>query len=695
MRDQDGRTARWPTGGISFGGDYNPEQWPKNVWDEDIRLMTEAGVTLVTLGVFSWGTVEPHEGDFDFAWLDEILDRLDDAGIGVDLATPTASPPIWLHQKHPEILPLTRAGLRYSQGGRLGWCASSPVWRSHALAIVARFADRYGSHPALRMWHVSNELGGGNRLCYCDVSAEHFRRWLQAKYGDVQALNEAWGSAVWGLRYSDLDQVLPPRDAETASNPGQVLDFARFSSDALLEHFRAERDVLRSRTPDLPITTNMMVGIGPHAVDYARWAPDIDILASDHYIIGSAADGAQDLAFAADRVRGFDPAAPWMLMEHSTSAVSWQSCNRAKEPGEMIRNSLAHVARGSDSVLFFQWRSSATGPEQFHSAMVPHSGTDTKVWRDVRRLGQTLRAIGEVASELVEVARVALMVDDEAGWAWQAGPKPHNDLPLATLARDYHRVLWERNVLTDVISPVADLDRYRLLVVPGLFLVSDDTVEKLEQFVERGGRLLVSFLSGIVDATNRVRTGGYPGAFRDLLGVFVEEFFPLTLDERVRLDNGWIGTRWSELVQPRSADIVARYSSGQLNGSPAITRRRVGKGEAWYVSSWLDSKSLGQLMAEGLEEVGIRPTADAPLGVEVVRRKGPKSSHLFVINHTAEIGVHRRPGLGADREFGGQRTSGRACGRSRRRQGVSVTCSWLCTSAMPVASHSLQPWPGA
>lgn len=630
------RALPWPTAGIAFGGDYNPEQWPREVWDEDIRLMGEAGVNFVTLGVFSWGNFEPREGEFDFGWLDEIMDRLDAAKIGVDLATPTASPPIWLHRKHPEILPVTRTGQRYAQGGRLGWCASNPTWRRYALRIVETVAARYGSHPALRMWHVSNELGGGNRKCYCDASAEHFRRWLLARYGDVQSLNDAWGTAFWGHRYADIDQVLPPRDCETAPNPGLALDFSRFSSDALLEHFLAERDVLAVRTPDLPVTTNFMVSTGPHVVDYARWAPYVDITANDHYAAGAGAVRAQDVAFAADRMRGFNPGAPWMLMEHAASAVGWRPRNRANEPGELIRDSLGHVARGADSSLFFQWRASTAGVEQFHSGMLPHAGTGTRIWREVCQLGRTLRAINEVAGSVVEAARIAILVDDEAGWAWNAGQKPHNELPLPQLAREYHQVLWQRNLLADVVAPLTNLRLYDLLIIPGLYLASDATAGAIDSFVRGGGRAIVTFLSGIVDPTNRVRAGGYPGAFRDLLGVVSEEFYPLLAGDTVALDNGWTATTWSELLSSDGAEVMARYSSGPLSGSPAVTRRKVGTGEAWYVSAWLEQNSLEQLLSAAVAGLGLQPPVQAPQDVEVVRRVGPTASYLFVLNHGVE-----------------------------------------------------------
>lgn len=640
-----------PLRGFGFGGDYNPEQWSEDVWHEDIRLMAEAGVTIVTLGVFAWGSIECEDGVFEFGWLDRIIELLHAAGIAIDFATPTASPPIWLHQAHREILPVSRTGERYWQGGRLGWCPSSPVFLSYALRIVHQLVRRYGSHPAVRLWHVSNELGGGNRHCYCDDSAAAFRSWLEVKYAVVEALNEAWGTEFWGHRYSSFAQVLPPRDSESAGNPGLILDFDRFSSDALLKHFIAERDVIRRTAPHTPITTNFMVAQGPDVVDYARWARHIDVLSNDHYSLTLDEHRDEELAFSADRMRGLDPNRPWLLMEHSTSAVNWQPRNRSKAPGELVRNSLVHLARGSDSALFFQWRASSAGAEQFHSAMLPHAGTRTKVWRDVCELGSTLRSISEVAGSLVEPARVAIVYDDAAGWAWNSGQKPHNGLSYAQPARDYHRALWDRGVLADIVPPFADLSRYDLIIVAGLFLVSDEDAAAIAAAADRGAVVLVTYLSGIVDPTNRVRTGGYPGAFRQLLGIFGEEFFVLRDDETITLDSGADASTWTELIHADAAEVVARYSSGALCGSAAITRATAGTGEAWYVSTRLAASSLSDLVGELLEAAEIGPIVPAQVGLEAVRRIGDDASYLFLINHgDQELAV---PASGTDLVSGG------------------------------------------
>ncbi|HZL80545.1 MAG TPA: beta-galactosidase, partial [Demequina sp.] len=387
---------KWPTDGLSFGADYNPEQWDRSVWREDMTLMLEAGVNLVSLGIFSWGLLEVADGEYDWAWFDEIVDLLEDNGIAIDLATPTAAPPGWLLHEHPEILPVEHNGLKHSPGARLGWCPSSPIFREYSLRIVRALADRYGARDHVVMWHVSNELGGGNGHCYCDVSAAAFRRWLRDKYTSLDGLNAAWNSAFWGHTYSDFEHVLPPR-ADASKNPSLVLDFDRFSSDELLQHYLAERTVLKEVTPGLPVMTNFMVGAEQDAVDYPRWSPHMDILANDHYTRSSDPISAQDVAFSGDRMRALTTdRRPWILMEHSTSAVNWQPRNRAKRAGEAVRNSLSHVAHGADGILFFQWRASRGGAEQFHSAMVPHAGPNTAVFRAVKELGGHLRALAPV-----------------------------------------------------------------------------------------------------------------------------------------------------------------------------------------------------------------------------------------------------------------------------------------------------------
>ncbi|MDQ1618804.1 MAG: beta-galactosidase [Actinomycetota bacterium] len=636
----------WPhLRGIAYGGDYNPEQWPPETWLEDARLMQEAGVTVVSVGIFSWALLEPEPGRFELDWLAGVMDLLHEHGIAVDLATGTASPPPWLSHQHPELLPVRADGARLWPGGRQAWCPSSPVFRERATSLATTMAERFANHPALVMWHVSNELGGHNAHCYCDVSAASFRGWLQRRYGDLGALNDAWGTAFWSQHYSAWEEILPPRIAPTFPNPTQQLDFARFSSDELLDHFRAERDVLHRLSPGVPVTTNFMVMKHVRDMDYFAWGPEQDLVSNDHYLDASDPRGHVELAFSADLTRGVAGGQPWFLMEHSPSAVNWQPRNLAKAPGQLRRNSLQHVAHGADAVCFFQWRASRAGAEKYHSGLVPHAGTDTKVWREVVELGRTLEAIGEVAGSMSR-ADVAMLVDWSARWAAELDSHPTVDLAYLDQPHALYGALWDAGIAVDMVHADADLSGYRLVLTPTLYLTTDATAASIASYVEHGGHVLVTYWSGIVDENDHVRLGGYPGAFRELLGVRTEEFFPLRPSERVHLDDGSTADQWTELLRLEGAQAVASYVDGPLVGVPAITRHAFGEGTAWYVATRLDADATSRLMSRLATEAGVAPVVKTVPGVEVTRRHGAAASYLFVLNHTD--GVVHVPAEGVD-----------------------------------------------
>lgn len=618
---------------MAFGGDYNPEQWPRDVWDEDVRLMREAGVDLVTVGVFSWALIEPRPGVFEFGWLDDVLDLLHAHGIAVDLATGTASPPPWLTRSHPEILPVTADGTTLWQGGRQSYCPSSPVFREHALQLTRRMAERYGSHDAVVLWHVSNELGCHNALCYCDVSAAAFRTWLRDRYADIEALNTAWGTAFWSQRYDDFEQVLPPRVAPNFPNPTQQLDFHRFSSDELLSQFVAERDLLRELSPDVPVTTNLMVMEHTRNMDYFSWGDELDVVSNDHYKIAADPESHRELAFSSDLVRGVAKGRPWLLMEQSPSAVNWQPRNVAKRPGELLRASMQHVARGADAILFFQWRASRAGAEKFHSALLPHAGTDTRLWREVTDLGRVLKAVSEVAGARSD-NQAALLVDWNARWAAELDSHPSIDVRYFDRAQAFHAALTDLGVGVDVVHPGSDLSTYDLIIVPTLYLVEDRAVEELTRAAQRGATVVVTYFSGIVDPHDHVRLGGYPGAFRELLGVRAEEFLPLRAEEAILLSNGQAADVWAEHVVLAGAEAKVHQMDGPGAGSPAVTRRAVGAGAAWYVATRTDAVTTSALVASWVAESGVRPVAATVPGVEVVRRGDGSRRWTFVINHT-------------------------------------------------------------
>lgn len=630
-----GRERSFAPSTIPFGGDYNPEQWPEEVQAEDVALMREAGVDLATVGVFSWALLEPEPGRFELDWLDRVLDRLHDGGIGVDLATATASPPPWLAHRHPETLPVSADGTRLWPGGRQAFCPSSPVYREHAVRLCRTLAERYGSHPAVRLWHVGNELGCHNPHCYCDVSAAAFRTWLADRYGDVDRLNEAWGTMFWSQRYGSFAEVLPPRAVTATPNPTQQLDFWRFSSDQHLANFVAERDVLHELSPGVPVTTNFMVSEHIRALDYHRWAREVDVVANDHYVVAADPEGYRELAFCSDLVRGLAGGGPWLLMEQSTSAVNWQPRNVPKRPGELLRNSLQHVARGADGILFFQWRASRAGAEKFHAALVPHAGTDTRVWQEVVELSRALDRLDEVVGSRTE-NEVALLFDYQAWWACELDSHPSLDVTYLDRMHALHAALTDLGVGVDVVHPDTELDRYRLIVVPTLYSVTDEAAGRLDAAVRGGATALVTYFSGIVDEHDHIRLGGYPGAFRQLLGINVEEFAPLRSGETVRLSDGSRADVWTERLRLRGATAEATYADGPLPGVPAVTRHDHGDGVGWYVATRLDRDATAALVGRLVAEAGVRPVAPSRPGVEVTERTDGSRRWVFVVNHTPE-----------------------------------------------------------
>jgi beta-galactosidase len=627
---------------IAYGGDYNPEQWPEETWAEDVRLMREVGVNLVTVGVFSWALLEPSEGSFDFGWLDRLIGLLHDGGIKVDLATPTAAPPPWFLYAYPQARPVTEEGHVLGGGARQTFCPSSPAYARASARITEELAARYGHHPALALWHVHNEYGCHVPACYCEQSAQAFREWLRERYGSLAELNSSWGTAFWGQRYGSWREIDVPRRAPTTVNPAQRLDFMRFSSDAYLACFRRERDILHRLAPGVPVTTNFMASMCKH-IDYWRWAPEVDLVSNDHYLTAEDPDNHIDLAMAADLTRSLAGGAPWMIMEHSTGAVNWQRRNIAKRPGEMRRNSMAHLARGADGILFFQWRASRSGAEKFHSAMLPHGGTSTRIWREVEALGRDLSALGELRGSRV-VPDAAVVWDWESYWAVELEGHPSAEFSFRERVFAFYRQLWQDGRTCDFVHPEGDLSGYPVVVVPSLYLTTPRAAANLRAYVEGGGTLVVSYFSGIVDASDTVYPGSYPGAFRDVLGLTVEEFLPLREGEQVQLsaaphsswDTGGTADSWTETVRLSGAEAVLSYADGPAAGGPAVTRHTLGRGLAWYISARLADDLLARVLGTVWADAGIAPIAGAeviPSDLEIVRRQDDKHTFTTVINH--------------------------------------------------------------
>lgn len=630
-------TPRWPLGpdGIAYGGDYNPEQWPEEVWRQDVELMAQAGVNLVSVGIFSWAMLEPREGELDLGWLDRLIELLHAHGIAVDLGTPTASPPAWFFAAHPEARVVTRDGTVLGFGSRGMAGPSSPAYRQAAVRITTALAERYGRHPAVVLWHVHNEYGAPVSEDYSESSAAAFRVWLRERYGNLDALNAAWGTAFWGQRYGEWEHIGVPSVAPSVVNPAQRLDFARFSDHALRECFRAERDAIRAHS-DRPVTTNFMATACP-STDLWEWAREVDVVADDHYLDAADPRGYVGLAMAADLTRSVAGGRPWILMEHSTSAVNWQPRNVAKRPGEMARNALTHLGRGADAVLFFQWRASRSGAEKFHSAMLPHAGTSSRVWREVCELGAAVGRLGEVRGSRV-LADAAILWDWESFWAQDLEWRPSVDLGHRERVQAVYDRLWRDGLTVDFAHPEADLSAYPLVVAPASYLLSDVAARNLTAYVEAGGTLVVMCFSGIVDEHDAVHAGGYLAPLADALGVTVEEFLPLRAGEQVRL--AWVDGAdevvsdvWADHVVLHGARVLAHYVDGPAAGGPAVTRHQHGDGIGWYVSTHLTGAGLAAMLRRAYADAALA-ASDLPDDVEVVVRHGDRADYLVAVNHT-------------------------------------------------------------
>ena len=615
--------------GIAFGGDYNPDQWSEETWDDDVRLMKKAGVNTVALAIFSWDRIQPQENRWDFGWLDRIIDKLGKAGIATDLASATATAPLWLYEKHPEVLPCDKFGHPVNAGSRQSWSPTSPVFKEYALTLCRKLAERYGSNPYVTAWHMGNEYGWNNREDYSDNALEAFRAWCRRKYGTIDALNQAWGTTFWGQEMNDFDEVLIPRfmGADSMVNPGQKLDFERFGNDMLLDFYKAERDAIAEICPDKPFTTNFMVSTDQCCMDYADWANEVNFVSNDHYFHEGGEMHLDELACSDALMDSFALGKPWYVMEHSTSAVQWKPLNMRKRKGETVRDSLAHVAMGADAINFFQWRASAFGAESFHSAMVPHAGEDTKLFRQVCELGETLRILADAGVQGSELERsdTAILFSAESEWATRSETLPSMKLNHWHDVRDWYRALLNAGSRADIVPLKYDWSDYKTVVLPTVLMLSAVDTRRLADFAAAGGRVVVGYATGLIDENFHTWLGGYPGAgnglLRDMLGIRGEEFNILGSGvegepEAIRLGaggevaledaaalNGATTRLWQNdvTVTGDRTQVLAMYAGEEadeweLDGMAAVTRNPYGAGEAYFVGCDLDVADLTKLI---------------------------------------------------------------------------------------------------
>jgi beta-galactosidase len=615
------------------GGDYNPEQWPPAVWDEDFRLMRKAGITAVTVGVFSWVSLQPAEDRFTFDWLDDIFERAHQNGIRVILATPSAAQPAWMSEKYPAMLRSDERGVRRFHAGRTNYCPNSPDYRRLSGEMARRLAERYSSHPALILWHISNEYAG---RCLCDTCAEQFRVWLQNRYGTLDEVNRRWWTAFWSHTYTDWSQILPPRANGEVLTHGLNLDYFRFMTESQLACFTNERDIIRSITPDIPITTNLMGAYKP--LDYRRWAREMDVVSWDCYPQPQQSPG--EIALMHDTFRGLKDGQPFLLMEQTPSSQNWQVVNALKRPGVLRLWSYLAVAHGADSVLYFQWRRGRGGCEKLHGAVIEHSGrSDTRVFREVSQLGAELARLEDQIIGARSEAKVALVFDWDNWHAVEDAIGPVRDKRYYETFSQHYLAFYRMNIPVDVVFPDSDLSRYAIVVAPMLYMVKPGFAEKVEQFVSAGGTFVITCHSGRVDETDLAFENGYPGPLSQVLGIWVEEtdaLYPGQTNTIVMPDGTYSCSHLADLLHVETAEVRAIYGSDFYAGRPALTRNRFGKGAAYYIASMPDTAFLDRFHGKLAVEHDLRAPFDAPAGVEVTLRCKNERPIIFILNHNPE-----------------------------------------------------------
>lgn len=607
-----------------FGGDYNAEQWPEATWDEDVALMRDAGVNLVSVGIFSWAHLQPEEGVFEFGWLDRLLDKLHENGIGVDLATATASPPAWMIAKYPNILPVTEDGIRLGFGSRQHYSATSADYRRLAADLVTELGQRYGHHPAVQMWHVNNEYGCHVNADFSDSASAAFRSWLRDRYVTVEAVNDAWSTNFWSQRYSSFDQIDPPRTSPTTQNPSLVLDFRRFSSDSLLELFVMERDILRAAGVTTPIVTNFM---GPFRhLDYWKWAAATDIVTDDNYPDPRDPEAFRDAALSRDLMRSLKPGIPWMLMEQTSRSVQWRPNNAAKAPGQMAAWSEQAVARGAEGIMFFQWRQSRGGQEKFHSAMLPQAGTRSPIWGEIVKLGGDLAGR---ATTKPERGDIAIVLDWENWWALDQPDLPADVDYLAEITL-WYRALHRQHHQVSFVRAADDLSGFRVVIAPALYVLTGEGAASLREFVAAGGILVSSAFFDIVDEHDRFRAGGYTTQLADVVGGQPLDFTGVLPEDGHHISVG------DERSVPRVMLEELAVDAGHVllhtnRNDPVLLKNGYGDGTSLHLATFPDHALAKHVIDLAVRISGTLPVyADLPESVEAIAT----DSASVLINHS-------------------------------------------------------------
>ncbi|MBD8067843.1 beta-galactosidase [Bacillus sp. PS06] len=632
------------------GGDYNPDQWldRPDILADDIRFMQLSHTNTFSVGIFAWSALEPEEGVYHFEWLDEIFDNIHQIGGKVILSTPSGARPAWMSQKYPEVLRVNASRQKQLHGGRHNHCFTSPVYREKTQQINRLLAERYGNHPALLLWHISNEYSGD---CHCDYCQNAFRQWLKETYNhDLKALNDAWWGPFWSHTFSDWSQIESPSPIGERAVHGLKLDWRRFATDQTISFIENEIVPIREITPEIPITTNYMadtVDLIPfQGLDYSKIAKHIDVISWDAYPTWhndweSTADLAMKVGFINDLYRSLKQQ-PFLLMESTPSLVNWHKVNKAKRPGMHLLSSMQMVAHGSDSIMYFQWRKSRGSSEKFHGAVVDHDNSpENRVFKDVAEVGETLEKLATIVGAHRD-SDVGLLYDWENKWALDDAQGYGLDTKRYTQTLQQHyRPFWEEDISVDVITKDQDFSNYKLLIVPMLYMASEDTIRRMKSYVANGGRLVMTYISGIVNEHDLTYLGGWPKDLQEVFGIQPTEtdtFYPKDRNSVHYKGKSYEVHDYATIINMLDGTAEGVYKQDFYENTPAVTSNHYGKGKAYYLGARLEDEFHRDFYQEIIDELDIGPVVDIKheKGVSVQTRQGEEADYVFVMNFTEE-----------------------------------------------------------
>jgi beta-galactosidase len=619
-----------------FGVCYYPEAWDESRWPTDVKMMREAGFNIVRMAEFAWARIEPVEGQLDFNWLDKIVDLLSQNGIRTLMGTPTSQPPPWLYLKLPDLLPVNPQGIRYNFGGRYLYCFNHPEFGEYTRKIVSAIAKRYANHPAVVGWHLDNEFGHVTRECYCKEYCEPaFHKWLEARYGSLDKLNAAWGTSFWSQIYSDWSQIPLPRMTQQQHNPALVLNYRRFWSDSVVRYQKLQIDVLSGLAPR-QFTTHNLWG----KPDYFAMARDLNVAGMNFY----PADGwgrLEDNGLELDTFRGLKDGNYWVVEQRGGRPGSHNETLESA-PGLLRLWAYQSYAHGADAVLFFRWRTAARGGEEYWFGLLGQDGRPNRRYREIAGMGKELDRLVRLIEGTTTTAPVAFYVDYESEWAKTAPDVRAFDEQRA----DYYRAFKRLGVNIDVTGRGRDLSRYKIVFAPMLYMVNGEIVEQLTRFVRAGGTLILTFRSGVKEWDNSVTMEPLPGRLRGLAGIEIEEYEPL-LKTDPELNEGEMpltgvaapftarastGTIWADILEPKSAQALAKYGKKFYAGKAAATVNRVGDGRVIYVGTHLSHDFANVLAAWTLAHHQIAPPFPVPDQVDVASREKGGKKIIFMMN---------------------------------------------------------------